>query len=453
MAVLQNALWFVVAIGLLVAFHEFGHFWVARRLGVKVLRYSVGFGRPLLLRRGADGCEYVLAAIPLGGYVKMLDEREGAVAPADLPRAYNRQEPWKRFLIVAAGPFANLVLAVALFWLALVIGQDGLRTVLAEPPAASAAAKAGLREGEVVIAINGEPVNTWTQLRTRLLEQVIDRKTMELELQAAVDRPESRRTVQLPLDRVRVDPEFLFDDLGLTAFQPPLEAVLSGVESGGSADQAGFKAGDRLLSRDGEPIRDWQDWARWVRAHPGAVVQIGFERDGQARTQTVIIGQVQDGETKVGRFGALASVDPARWDSLRAIDRLPPLQALPEAVGQTWRMSMLTLKMFGRMFTGEVSVKNVSGPLQIAEAAGFSASIGAAYYFGFLALVSVSLAVINLLPVPLLDGGHLLFTAIEMVKGSPLSERVQLMGQKFGLTFLALLMGLAFYNDLSRLIG
>lgn len=453
MGIVQNALWFVVAIGLLVAFHEFGHFWVARRLGVKVLRYSVGFGKPLLLRRGADGCEYVLAAIPLGGYVKMLDEREAEVSAADLPRAFNRQPPWKRFLIVAAGPVANLILAVALFWLALVIGQDGLRTVLDEPPAASAAAKVGLREGEVIVAVNGEPVATWTQLRTLLLEQVIERRALELRVQASVEQPEQLRTVSLGLDQVRVDPEFLFDDLGLAAFQPSMPAVLSGLEAGGSAAAAGFQVGDRLLSRDGQPVGDWQDWAQWVRANPGALVEIGFQRGSETLSRKLILGQVQEGGQRLGRFGATASVDPSRWEALRAVDRLPPLQALPAAVEQTWRMSLLTLKMFGRMFTGEVSLKNVSGPLQIAEAAGFSASIGAAYYFGFLALVSVSLAVINLLPVPLLDGGHLLFTAIEMLRGSPLPERMQLLGQKFGLTFLALLMGLAFYNDLSRLIG
>ena len=453
MEVLQSLLWFVVAIGVLVAFHEFGHFWVARKLGVKVLRFSVGFGKPLQLRRGRDGCEYVLAAIPLGGYVKMLDEREGEVAPQELAQSFNQQPPWKRFLIVAAGPVANLLLAIAFFWATLVIGQEGLRPVLAEPPSASVAAQAGLRGGELIERVNGEPVATWTQLRTLLLEEVVDRGELLLDVRAGLDAAAPSRQVSLPLSAVRMDPEHLFSDLGLDAFQPPMEPVLSGVQAGGAAAQAGFEAGDRLLSRDGESIRTWQDWSGWVRAHPGAVVEIGFERDGQAQSRKVILASVEDNGQSIGRFGAMAAVDPSRWDALRAVDRLPPLAALPAAVEQTFRMSMLTLKMFGRMFTGEVSVKNVSGPLQIAEAAGFSASIGLAYYLSFLALVSVSLAVLNLLPIPLLDGGHLLFTAIEMVKGSPLSERVQLIGQKFGLTFLALLMGLAFYNDLSRLIG
>lgn len=451
--VLSSALWFVVAIGVLVAFHEFGHFWVARRLGVKVLRFSVGFGRPLFTRRGADGCEYVLAAIPLGGYVKMLDEREGEVAVHEAPQAFNRQPPWKRFLIVAAGPVANLLLAVAFFWLVLVLGQPGLKPVVQAPPAASAAARAGVQEGEVILRVNGEAVATWTQLRTLLLEKVVAQRALHLELQRTVDQPEQRRTLALSLDGVRIDPELLFDDLGLSPFQPLVEPVLSMVEPGGAAEQAGFQAGDRLLSRDGEAISDWQAWATWVRAHPGVVTEIVFQRGDQTLSKAVLLGQVEEGGKRLGRFGARINIDSARWDALRAEDRLPPLAAIPAAIDQTWRMSILTLKMFGRMFTGEVSVKNVSGPLQIAEAAGFSASIGPAAFFSFLALVSVSLAVLNLLPVPVLDGGHLLFTAVEMVRGAPLSERVQLLGQKFGLTFLALLMGLAFYNDLSRLIG
>jgi len=318
---------------------------------------------------------------------------------------------------------------------------------------ASAAARAGVQEGEVILRVNGEAVATWTQLRTLLLEKVVAQHALQLELQRSVDQPEQRRTLALSLDGVRIDPELLFDDLGLSPFQPLVEPVLSMVEPGGAAEQAGFQAGDRLLSRDGEAISDWQAWATWVRAHPGVVTEIAFQRGDQTLSKAVLLGQVEEGGKRLGRFGARINIDSARWDALRAEDRLPPLAAIPAAIDQTWRMSILTLKMFGRMFTGEVSVKNVSGPLQIAEAAGFSASIGPAAFFSFLALVSVSLAVLNLLPVPVLDGGHLLFTAVEMVRGAPLSERVQLLGQKFGLTFLALLMGLAFYNDLSRLIG
>lgn len=451
--VLKNAGWFVVAIGVLVAFHEYGHFWVARRLGVKVLRFSVGFGKPLLMRKAADGCEYVIAAVPLGGYVKMLDEHEGEVAPEDLPQAFNRQPPWKRFLIIAAGPIANLLLAVAFFWVVLVIGQPGLKPVITAPPAGSVAAAAGLKQGEVIELVNGEPVATWSQLRTLLLEQVVNRSDLSLKLRSSVAADASSRNVTLPLGAVRMEPAQLFNDLGLAPFSPELEPVLSEVMPGGAAAQAGFLVGDRLLSRDGEAIANWQSWAAWVRAHPGAVVTVGYQRGGETLSKQLIIATISEGGSRFGRFGAGVSLPPELRAMLSAEERLPPLAAVPAAFEQTWRMSMLTVKMFGRMFTGEVSVKNVSGPLQIAEAAGFTASIGAAAFFSFLALVSVSLGVLNLMPVPLLDGGHLLFTSIEMLRGKPLSEQAQLLGQKVGITFLVLLMSLAFYNDLSRLFG
>jgi len=449
---IRNAGAFVVAIGILVAFHEFGHFWVARKLGVKVLRYSIGFGKPLWLRTGRDGCEYALSAIPLGGYVKMLDEREGEVAPEEVHRAFNRQSPYKRFAIVIAGPLANFLLAILFFWMVYVIGQPGLKPVVAEPPVASAAAKAGVRAGEVITRINGEPVETWNALRTALLEKVVDRKTLELELQASTSDA-TRRELAVPLAGVRMDPEFLFDDLGLSPFQPKIEPRISAVEPGGAAEQAGFKAGDRLLTRDGIAIEDWQEWALWVRAHAGAIPVVTFERDGQVLTLKPLLATVEEGGVTFGRFGARIELPSGTNAALLAEDRLSPFAAIPAAIEQTWRMSALTLKMFGRMFTGDVSVKNVSGPLQIAEAAGFTAMLGVASFISFLALVSVSLGVLNLLPVPLLDGGHLVFYAIEIVKGSPLSEQVMAAGQRVGLTFLMLLMGLAFYNDISRLIG
>lgn len=449
---IRNAGAFVVAIGILVAFHEFGHFWVARKLGVKVLRYSIGFGKPLLTRKGQDDCEYVLAAIPLGGYVKMLDEREGDVPAAELHRAFNRQSPYKRFAIVAAGPIANFLLAIVFFWMVYVIGQPGLKPVVAEPPALSAAARAGVQGGEVITRINGEPVETWNMVRTAMLEHVVDRKALSLDLQRSTADATSR-SLTVSLDSVRMDPEFLFDDLGLSPFQPKIAPIISAVEPGGSAEQSGFRAGDKLLTRDGVVVEDWQEWALWVRANAGAIPVVTFERDGQVLTLKPLLATVEEGGVTMGRFGARIELPREANQDLLAEDRLNPIAAVPAAIEQTWRMSALTLKMFGRMFTGDVSVKNVSGPLQIAEAAGFTASIGAAAFLSFLALVSVSLGVLNLLPVPLLDGGHLVYYTIEIIKGSPLSEQAMAAGQKVGLTFLILLMGLAFYNDLSRLVG
>ena len=442
----HNALAFIVAIGILVAFHEFGHFWVARRLGVKVLRYSVGFGPVLLRRRGADGCEYALSAIPLGGYVKMLDEREGEVPAAEQHRAFNRQSPYKRFAIVAAGPLANFLLAILLFWGMYVIGQPGLKTLVAAPKPGSVAAAAGIAEGEQILSVNGKNTPTWASLRTAVLEQAVSREPMVLRL-----RSESgERTLTLPMQQVRMEPEYLFDDLGLSPKPPRIEPVIADVLSGGVAAQAGFMAGDRLLRYDGIAIDNWQDWALWVRAHPGAVVKIDYQRAGVTRQAEVLLATETENGKPIGRFGAKVNVVAGEAE---AVDRLAPLSAIPAAIDQTWRMAALTLRMFGHMFTGEVSFKNISGPLQTAEAAGFAASIGFTTFLSLLGLISVSIGVINLLPVPVLDGGHLLFNLVEIVKGSPVSERVMAAGQRVGLSLIVLLMGLAFYNDLSRYFG
>lgn len=438
---------FVVTIGLLVSFHEFGHFWVARKLGVKVLRFSVGFGKPLWLRRGRDGVEYVLAAIPLGGYVKMMDEREGIVPPAELGRAFNRQPVGKRIAIVAAGPAFNLLLAIVAYWMVFVAGVSGVRPVLAEPPAASAAAQAGLREGDEVLRLHGREVASWQALRTELIDAALNAERLSLDVR---DAQGGVRGVELSLADVRVDPEFLFGDLGLLPYDPPIPAVLAEVVPGDPAEAAGIRAGDRLLSFNGAPIESWQQWAQWLRAHPGEVVKLRVQRGAETLEAEVIVARDASG---VGRFGARVEVPAGLWDNLRAEHRLGAMEALPAAVAQTWNMSVLTIKMLYRMVLGDVSVKNVSGPIQIAQIAGYSASVGLVSFLSFLAIVSVSLAVLNLLPVPVLDGGHLLYYLVELVKGSPLSEKAQAVGQQIGLTLLLLLMGLAFYNDIQRLIG
>jgi len=452
MTVLQSILWFLVAIGILVSFHEFGHFWVARKMGVKVLRFSVGFGKVLWSRTGKDGCEYALSAIPLGGYVKMLDEREGEVAPEEAHMSFNRAAAWKRLLIVAAGPFANFALAILFFWMVFVIGQPGMKPLLDTPPAASIAARAGLQGGELITQVNGEPVSTFSQLRGHLLEQAVDRGPMRLTVQRSLEDTTSR-SVALDLSRVRIDPEHLFDDLGVNPYQPKFKPVIESVEPGYSAEQAGFKAGDVLLARDGEAIDDWTDWAQWVREHPGSAPKVQLQRGDQTLTLQPVISTIGEGEERVGRFGARVAVPKEAFAGLEAEERLSPLAAIPAAFAETWRMSTLTLKMFGRMFTGEVSLKNVSGPIQIAEAAGFTARVGIAAYLSFLGLVSVSLAVLNLLPVPVLDGGHIVFYTYEMIRGAPVPEKVVAFGQRFGLLLLMMLMGLAFYNDLSRVFS
>ena len=438
---------FIVAIGVLVAFHEYGHFWVARRLGVKVLRFSVGFGKPLWTRVGRDGTEYVIAAIPLGGYVKMLDETEAAVAANELPRAFNRQKLWKRSAIVAAGPAFNFILAIAAYWLVYVSGVAGMKPLIAEPPAQTRASQAGLKNGETIVKLGDEPVTNWQDLRTQLLSAVLDHDVLALRVQ---DAGGSERPVTIDLRGVRVDPDVVFDDLGLHPYEPVIAPVLAEVVAGDPAEQAGLRAGDTLLTRDGEPIASWQDWTVWLRAHPGSVVKLRVQRGGDVVETSLIVARNDNGQ---GRFGARVEVPDGLFENLRTEIRYAPAEALLKSVSQTVHMSALTLQMLGRMITGEVSVKNVSGPIQIAQFAGYSASAGVVTFLIFIAVVSISLGVLNLLPIPVLDGGHLLFYAVEAVKGSPLSERAMAIGQRFGVTVLLALMGLAFYNDLHRLLS
>lgn len=436
---------FLVAIGVLVAFHEFGHYWVARRCGVKVLRFSIGFGRPIWTRTAADGTEWTVAMIPLGGYVRMLDEREGEVPASERHLAFNTQPLARRTAIVAAGPAFNFLLAIVFYWLIFVAGVQGMKPVIASPPEASAAARAGLVQGDQVLRVAGRETPTWQVLRTQLIDKSLARGPLELGVR---DAGGLTREVRLDLAGVRVDPEWLFTDLGLVPYEPPIPPVLEEVIPGEPAAAAGFQAGDRLLSYNGTPIESWQQWAGWLQARPGEVVTLEAERGGQRQTRQLIIGTA-DG---VGRFGARVAVPADLWQDLRAESRLNPVAALPAAVAQTWQMSWLTLKMLWRMVLGEVSVKHVSGPIQIAQVAGYSAQIGLVSFLSFMAIVSVSLGILNLLPVPVLDGGHLLFYGIEAVKGSPLSERAQEAGSRLGLMLLAGLMGLAFYNDIMRLI-
>ena len=446
-----NLVWsiggFLVAIGVLVAFHEFGHYWVARRCGVKVLRFSLGFGKPLWTRTDKNGVEWVVSALPLGGYVKMLDEREGEVAASERHLAFNTQSVGKRMLIVVAGPVFNFMLAILFYWATFILGVEGIKPLLAEPPVASIAAKAGLHQGDLVLSIGDSKIATWNTLRTELLSRALEGKSVPVEIKTSNG---TTRQLDLDLSTVRVDPEYLFADLGFDVYQPEIPAKLESVVSGDPADLAGLKSGDLLLSFNGTPITSWQQWATWLRAHPGEVAKVQLKRGSETLERNLIIGHGAHG---IGKIGALVAVPPQLWQDLRAEDRLNPIAAVPAAIRYTEQMSLLTLKMLWRMVLGDVSIKNVSGPIQIAQVAGISAQVGFVPFLMFMAIVSVSLGVLNLLPVPLLDGGHLLYYAVEAVKGSPVSERVMEMGQRLGVTFLVALMGLAFYNDIARLLN
>ena len=440
---------FIVALSILVCFHEYGHYWMARRMGVKVLRFSLGWGKPWKSFHTKDGVEWALAPYPIGGYVKMLDEREGPVAPSERHLAFNNQTVPRRMAILVAGPLANFLLAIALYWLIFMIGVQGIRPLIDVPKSGTAAAAAGLHGGEEVVAVGDTRVPTWNELRMELIDSSLGRSKMDLTVRS--DNGLERHVV-LPLNGVRTDPQFLFDDLGLEVWQPKIEPVLGKVLPGSAAASAGLVPGDRLLSIQGKAVTDWRSLVALVRERPGAVTQVEINRGGTVLQLNAVLASVEEAGRNIGQLGAMPAVDEQLWQNLRAARRLGPIDAVPAAVAQAWQMTQLTLRVLWHMVLGEVSIKNVSGPIQIAQVAGDSAQIGLVSFLSFMAVVSVSLGVLNLLPVPLLDGGHLLMFAIEGIKGRPLSERAQIAAQYVGLTFIGMLMVLALFNDIMRLV-
>ncbi|MFT3960170.1 RIP metalloprotease RseP [Propionivibrio sp.] len=446
------AMAFAVLLGVLIVVHEFGHYLVARLAGVKVVRFSVGFGRPLFLwRAGKDGTEWAIGAFPLGGYVRMLDESEGEVAPHEAHRSFNRQSVWKRMAIVVAGPLANLVLAVAVYWGLFMHGSEELRPVLGQPVAASAAEQAGIRNGERVLKVGDESVETWADLRWELLRRMVEQDSVELEVVNERDEISFR---PLALAEAR-DPEPGEDPielLGLRFFRPVVPAVLGSITPGSAAAAAGLRPGDVVVSIDGRDVASWADVVQTVRASPGVTLLLEYERDGAASTVEITPVRIESGGREIGRIGAAVADSGLERDNLLITVRYGPLPALGKAIEETWDKSIFSLRMMGKMVTGVLSWHNISGPVTIADYAGQSAKLGLAQYLRFMALVSISLAVLNLLPVPVLDGGHLLYYVAEIVRGRPLSERCLMIGQKIGLALILMLMAFALYNDFTRLI-
>jgi regulator of sigma E protease len=448
MDTMTKILAFLVVLGILVVFHELGHYVVARWCKVKVLRFSIGFGRVVWARRfGADRTEWAVSAIPLGGYVKMLDEREGAVAPADLPRAFNRQGVGKRIAIVAAGPIANLLLAVLLFAGTYVAGVPGQRALLATPSANTPAAAAGIREGDLVVAADGVPVKSWQDLRWRLL-----RASGASEITIDVERPDgarAQRTVSLAsISGAEWEGNFM-PTLG---FRTDLGApLIDEALPDKPAARAGIRAGDKILAIDGEPVRSPAEVAAKTNARPGAAVTFKIVRDGAERDVTFTTEVAEQAGRKVGIAGVRLKVDPMYAERLSITVRYGLGEALVQGTRKTWELAAFTVRMLGRILIGEASLKNISGPITMADFAGQSAQAGTLVFVGYLALISISLGVLNLLPVPLLDGGHLLYYFAEIIKGSPVSDRAFEVGQRIGMAMLAVLMALALFNDLSRL--
>ncbi len=450
---LSSLLWFLIAIGVLVTVHEFGHFWVARRLGVRVLRFSVGFGRPLWRwQRSPEDTEYVVAAIPLGGYVKMLDEREGEVPERLLSQAFNRQPVGSRIAIVAAGPLFNFAFAILAYWLVFVMGVEGLRPVVDQVEPDSPAAAAGLRHGDEIVAVDGNGTPTMNSVLQALLYRAIEGNSATLLVR---DRQgiERHLTLSLPAVGEKAGTPDLLREVGITPLRPRLEPVIDQVVQESPAARAGMQSGDRVVAVDGRAITSWGELVEEIQGHPGRPLLLTVERSGGRVELQVTPEVVTTEEGESGRIGAAVALPQGGLPpEFRAMQQYSPLAAIGAALQKSWEMSAMTLRMLGKMLTGQASLENVSGPITIAQYAGYSAASGVAQFIGFLAIISISLGIINLFPVPLLDGGHLLYYLIELVKGSPLSEQAQVVGQQIGIALLVSLMTLAFYNDIVRLL-
>lgn len=440
----------LIALGVLVTFHEFGHFWVARRCGVKVLRFSVGFGTPLLRWYDRHGTEFVIAALPLGGYVKMLDEREGDVPAALLDQAFNRKSVRQRFAIVSAGPAANFLLALLFFWIIAMLGSQQVRPVVGSVLPGSLAEQAGVLPGSELLAVDGKPTVGWADVNLQLIRRLGETGSLRLRLQEPGSTLERERVLALDgWQRGVEDPDPL-GSLGIRPWTPPIVPQLAYLDPEGPARAAGLQPGDRLLSLDGLALDDWQQVVEAVAPRAGQRVSLLVEREGRAFELSLMLAARAVGEVQVGYLGA--GVEGGEWpaEMLREV-RYGPLAAVGEGLARTWSMSLLTVESIGKMLFGELSVKNLSGPITIAKVAGASAESGVGDFLSFLAYLSISLGVLNLLPIPVLDGGHLLFYLVEWVRGRPLSERVQALGVQIGIGLVMALMFLALLNDISRL--
>lgn len=453
MSFLSTLAAFVFALGVLIVVHELGHYLVARACGVKVLRFSLGFGPALALRRfGADRTEWVIAAFPLGGYVKMLDEREGEVAPVELHRAFNRQSVTRRILIVLAGPAANFLLAIGLYWLIFFSGVPGVRPVVGAVAANTPAAAAQLAPGDVIVRVGLQPVATWQDARWRLLEHALERDSVQLEVHSARGEIHWRM-----LDLSALKPEALDGDflraIGFARLQPPLAPVVGRLMENGAGLRDGLREGDEVLTLDGLAISRWDELVAKVSASPARPVLFEVRREGRRQELLVTPDPVLEKAASVGRIGATPRIDRNAMEKYVVEVRYGAGESLLRALARTWETSVFSLRMLGKMLLGEVSPRNLSGPITIADYAGQSAQVGWSAYVLFMALISISLGVLNLLPIPLLDGGHLMYYMVEILKGSPLSERTVAFSQQIGMGVLLVLMVFALFNDITRLVN
>ncbi len=452
-SVLISVLSFIVALGVLIAIHEFGHFWIARKVGVKVLRFSIGFGKPIWQRNfGEDKTEFVLAAIPLGGYVKMLDERVEPVDAHELDRAFNRKTLGQRMAVVVAGPLANFLFAIFAYWLLFVIGIQGIKPIVDDVQQGSPFAIAGLMSGDEILSVAGEETPTLESVRMQMIDEILNQSLVDIKVQSSGG---GTRIIQLDLTETPVDSISgnLLQYLGITPFRPKLAPIVGTVSPGGAAEAAGILSGDEVIEVDGQAMDDWVAWANYVRERPEKVINITLIRDGLTMNLDVVPAKIEMQNDVIGRVGLSPFVPEDFYQDMLAVQHYGVIESIGASIKKTYDMSILTLKMFGKMIAGQASLENISGPISIAQYAGQSAQIGILSFISFMAIISVSLGVLNLLPVPLLDGGHLMYYIVEFFKGSPLSDEVQMFGQKIGIVLLGGLMFLAIFNDISRVFS
>jgi regulator of sigma E protease len=480
---IQSIIAFILALGILITFHEFGHYWVARKCNVKILKFSVGFGKPfwrfdfkqpfwhlgfthspwklnsynkLFKQREfvADETEFVLAALPIGGYVKMLDEREGQVSNDEAQFAFNSKPLSQRLAIVLAGPIFNFIFAIAAYWLIYMIGVTGLKPVIDEVEPGSIAMQSGFEAGHQILEVDGVKTGTWISVIDRTVPNIVDAKAVTVKV---LNETNAEEDIELDLSLISIDDMAsgrLLGQLGIKPKVPVYPAKLGELLAGGAAEKAGLQSGDLVIGVDDVPIVGWVDWVEYVRARPQEAMNVKIERDGSSRMISVTPeAYTRESGEVIGRIGAAFDNNFEPDASFYALENYTLLPALNKAVARTYEMSLMTLRILGKMIVGQASVKNLSGPITIAKYAGDTAELGIVAFFGFLAIVSVSLGVLNLLPIPLLDGGHAFYYLIEVIKGSPVSESFQVMGQQLGLVLLLGLMGLALYNDILRTIG
>ena len=450
--VAYSAAAFIVALGLLIAIHEFGHYWVARRVGVKVLRFSIGMGKSLWTRVSkVDGTEFTIAAIPLGGYVKMLDERVDTVVPGERHMAFNQKPLWARAAVVIAGPLANFLLAIAAYWLVMMIGISGLAPLLGPVAPDSPAEIGGFKPEDRLLSVNGTDTPSWSDARLALIDAGLNPNEPTLiEVETASG---SRTTRELLLSDVSIlkdggDP---IAGMGFSNWYPQIDPIIGTVIPDGAASNAGLLPGDRVVSIDGEPIAGWVEFVNAVQPSADKTLALVIDRGGEEVALSVTPQPVDVDGKIIGRVGVTETQSVALFEKARITVQYPFATAFNKALQRTWEMTALTVRMLGKLVTGQASLDNISGPISIAQYAGQSASIGIDHYINFIAMISISLAVLNLLPIPMLDGGHLVYFAVEAVTGKPVSERSQMFGQQIGLVLLGGMMFLAFYNDIWRL--